>query len=314
MKRFLQLTVAIMIFGNIVYAQIENKKYSQNERDKQELIRLENATVTASDNRDFAMLDRLIADDFVGTNSRGALKNKAETIASWTGNAPTNSKGEAAAKSVVTTLNDLRVRINGNTAIVTGIDRAVYKNKDGGDAKTEARFTDIWEKRKIGWQLIAGHASRIPPEVSASLAGQQSQQTAAQTEETKLKELRKQWDAAFEARNADRQSSIFAANGIFIAGGPQPLEGRAAYRDSLLRVFKRPNIRLAHEPAKVEVSASGDVAYEIGSWKESWDESDGLTTLTGTYFAVWKKINGDWQVTAQTLRAYNCTGGSYCKK
>lgn len=157
MKRFLQITSAIIFFNALIFAQTADKF----ERDKLELIRLENATVTATDKRDLAMLDRLIADDFVGTTSRGALKNKTETIAAWTNNAPTNAPKAQTTTSVVTTLNDFNVRINGKTAIVTGLDRAVYLNAAGGETVSEARFTDIWEKRKIGWQLIAGHTSRV---------------------------------------------------------------------------------------------------------------------------------------------------------
>ncbi len=99
------------------------------------------------------------------------------------------------------------------------------------------------------------------------------------TAEQKLRDLRRRWDKAFELKDADTQASFFAVDGIFIAGGSQPFEGREAYRDSLLRVFQRPNILLTHKPTKVEVSSSVDMAYELGSWKETWNEPDGLTTL-----------------------------------
>ncbi len=133
-------------------------------------------------------------------------------------------------------------------------------------------------------------------------------------EEQKLRDLRKDWDNLFELKDAEAQANIFAVAGIFIAGGPQPLEGREAYRQSLLKVFKRPNILLAHEAAKVEVSSGKDMAYELGSWKETWNEPDGLTTITGRYFAIWRKIGGSWKVAAEDLKPYACSGSSYCKK
>ncbi len=89
MKRFFQITLAITFLNAIIFAQTADKSA----REKQKLIRLENLTVMATDRRDPATLDRLIADDFVGTTSRGTLKNKQETISSWTNNAPTNAKG-----------------------------------------------------------------------------------------------------------------------------------------------------------------------------------------------------------------------------
>lgn len=297
MKRFFQLTLAITFLNTVIFAQ--TVKF---EREKQELIRLENATVTATDKRDLAMLDRLIADDFVGTTSRGGLKNKKETIASWTGNAPKSAQGAQTTTGVVTTLNDFNVRINGKTAIVTGVDRAVYQKKEGGEIISEARFTDIWEKRKIGWQLVAGHVSRVVKMPDAALL------------ENDLKNLRKDLDSAFAVRDADKQANAFAAAGIFIAGGAKPFEGRAAYRESLLRVMQRPNIVLTHAPSKFEISASVDLAYELGEWTESWNEPDGLTTLTGKYFTVWKKADGGWQIAAETLKPYKCIGGNYCKQ
>lgn len=163
MKRFLLVVLAVFIVDSPAAAQTINNNDPQNERDRQELIRLENETVTATERRDFALLDRLVANDFINTTSKGVLRNKAETIASWTNNAPKNTAGQHTTISVVTTLNEMQVRVSGKTAIVTGLDRATYKNKDGSESKTEARFTNIWEKRKIGWQLIAGHVSRIPP-------------------------------------------------------------------------------------------------------------------------------------------------------
>ncbi len=210
-------------------------------------------------------------------------------------------EGRAATVSVVTTLNDFNVRINGKTAIVTGVDRSVYQKTEGGEMISESRFTDIWEKRKIGWQLVAGHVSRVVKMPDTSLS------------EKELRSLRKQLDTAFIEKDAEKLANAFADGGVLIAGGAKPFEGRAAYRKSLLRVLQRPNISLAHAPVKFDVSASNDLAYELGDWTESWNEPDGLTTLTGKYFTVWKKIDGSRQIAAETLKPYTCVGGNYCK-
>jgi ketosteroid isomerase-like protein len=129
-----------------------------------------------------------------------------------------------------------------------------------------------------------------------------------------ITELRKRGDEFFRVRNADALSAAWDPDGVLITGGPQPITGLPAYRDSLARVWKRPNIVLLHTPEKVDMAASGDMAFESGRWEERWQDADGAMTLKGSYFTTWKKVGTVWKVIAETLKPLECIGGAYCKK
>lgn len=258
MKNFLRLAIAIFFFSIIAAAQTE--------RDKQELIRLENATVTATENRDFAMLNRLIADDFVNTTSKGVVRNKAQTIASWTNNAPKNAAGEQTTVSVVTTLNDLQVRVRGKMAVVTGLDRAVFTNKDASETKSEARFTDVWEKRKGAWQMIANHVSRIPssnespaPDAQANL----EQEFKHILQEEATAEARFD-DNDFTHRSSDEYFSTDEKGAVNTKANwlknPIPAEARKKVAEEFAEV------KLTEKVEDVRVALYGDTAVVNSRW------------------------------------------------
>jgi hypothetical protein len=76
---------------------------------EQEILKLEQTSNDASLKKDRAALEQLLADDYMSLNSNGTLTNKAEEIAesmgaNWTDAKPSN----------------LKVRVYGNTAVVTG--------------------------------------------------------------------------------------------------------------------------------------------------------------------------------------------------
>jgi ketosteroid isomerase-like protein len=55
-------------------------------------------------------------------------------------------------------LSDLRVRVHGNVAVVTGADHEMGKSK-GKPYEYRDRLTDVWVKSQAGWQVIASHYS-----------------------------------------------------------------------------------------------------------------------------------------------------------
>jgi len=114
----------------------------------------------AGPKRDKVWFERNYAEDFssVGSTS-GKLLNKAEDIADTM-----NDKGTM--ESAETT--DMNIRLNGNTAIVTGIFRTKGKDDKGIAYDRKIRFTDTWVKRDGRWQAWATAGSIIPtqPEVA----------------------------------------------------------------------------------------------------------------------------------------------------
>jgi ketosteroid isomerase-like protein len=108
----------------------------------QEWLAAENAPV------DRAALNRIIADDFLGTGPMGTTVSKKDVIPQE------GSEGHGLAISG----QDIKVRVFGDTAIVTG--RGVPKTEE----RPELRMTVVFLKRADRWQMVAGHLSAVPRE------------------------------------------------------------------------------------------------------------------------------------------------------
>jgi Domain of unknown function (DUF4440) len=94
----------------------------------------------------------LLADDFQGTSTQGALFNKADELKDEKGTRTAHDCG----------LDDAKVRFFGdNLAVVYGHEHAVGKDKSQPAAKVCQVWTDTWLKRAGKWQIIASHDNRV---------------------------------------------------------------------------------------------------------------------------------------------------------
>jgi ketosteroid isomerase-like protein len=109
---------------------------------------LEERWVAAIVARDTATVDRLLADDFVGTtNDRRYVKQQAiEDVREGT--------------HEVLRLDDVQVRVYGDTAIVD-VDQTEKSRHGTDDFSGTYLFTNVWLNRNGEWRAVASHGSRI---------------------------------------------------------------------------------------------------------------------------------------------------------
>jgi ketosteroid isomerase-like protein len=105
--------------------------------------------------RDKDWFEKNYASDFTSVSSRtGKLMNKAEDIADTMDDKGTPELNETT---------DMNVRIDGNTAIVTGIYRSKGKDDKGVAYDRKIRFTDTWIRRDGHWQAWATAGATLVP-------------------------------------------------------------------------------------------------------------------------------------------------------
>jgi hypothetical protein len=157
MKRILILIVLTMVVSSLVVGQMASKKASsKEERSRQELMQLERDIGKANVERDYGFFDRVEADEFIFTDSGGAVTTKKEDLESV--KAPANADSKLLSYDV----DDLKVMLYGKTAVVWG--RSTLKGINKGQEWTgQSRFTDVFVRRDNRWQIVAGHSSRIRP-------------------------------------------------------------------------------------------------------------------------------------------------------
>lgn len=116
------------------------------------LTYLEKDWTDAMMRKDTAWLERNLASDFSSVHPvTGALQTKAQDIAEIT--AMTFNSME---------MSDLTTRVEGDTAVVTGVGTARGVDKDGKPFAGKVRFTDVFVKRDGRWQALSAHATMIP--------------------------------------------------------------------------------------------------------------------------------------------------------
>jgi ketosteroid isomerase-like protein len=117
---------------------------------EQELVAVENAWADAAVKADGAAIGRIYADEYLFTDEDGFVWNKSQDIANVT---------SGTYKPVSYKLEDMRVRIYGDAAVVTGrnVLQASFKGKD---ISGPYRFTDVFVKRDGRWQCVATQAVR----------------------------------------------------------------------------------------------------------------------------------------------------------
>ena len=121
---------------------------AQEQSDAASIRTLESKWADAYKQRQIATLASLLAEDYVITMEDGSTLGKVGFI----------SHSAAALRVEIAEMSDLKIRMHGNIAVVTG----AYHERGESGGKTydyHDRLTDVWMKIGGKWQLIASHYS-----------------------------------------------------------------------------------------------------------------------------------------------------------
>ena len=140
--------VAVFLFAVGLSAQTPAQPKSV----EQELIEIEKGWGEAYLKKDVALLDRILADDYMQTDSEGNFITRAQDLADLKSGAYVETSGVQ---------DNVKVRVYGDAAVVTGRStvKAQYKGKD---ASGQFQWTDTFIRRDGRWQCVASHISKIP--------------------------------------------------------------------------------------------------------------------------------------------------------
>lgn len=122
---------------------------AQDKSDADTVRRLELKWTQSYKQRNIDILSSLLADEFVITVEDGNVYSKAGYI---------SHTADSGTKVQVADMSELKVRMHGNTAIVTG----AYHEKGESNGKPyeyHDRLTDCWMKLGGRWQVVASHYS-----------------------------------------------------------------------------------------------------------------------------------------------------------
>ena len=121
--------------------------------DREAVLRVERETMAAIRGKDAAALGDILADDFVYRTPGGADAGKAEFI---------NNIASIPFELLAVWSEELHAFVHGETAVLTGVQRARYRTADGEEGVSSVAFTDVVVKRDGRWRMVLAHGVELP--------------------------------------------------------------------------------------------------------------------------------------------------------
>jgi ketosteroid isomerase-like protein len=118
---------------------------------EQEFLTLEKAFAEAIVRNDLEGIGRLVTDDWIIIDPNGEIVDRARFFDVIKSGALTHDMMES---------EDFRVRVYGDSAVVTGVTRTTGKFM-GQEFSTQERATDVFVKRDGRWQCVLTHLTRF---------------------------------------------------------------------------------------------------------------------------------------------------------
>jgi uncharacterized protein (TIGR02246 family) len=116
-------------------------------------------------------------------------------------------------------------------------------------------------------------------------------------DEAKIRALDADWVKAVAAKDAARCASLYADNASLMVPGAPIATGKDAIQKAWTDMMATPGTSLTFSPAKIEVSRSGDLAYDLGDYEETGKDKKGKSqTVKAKYVVIWgKQADGTWK-------------------
>ena len=144
---FFTLLLAISQFG---FAQ------SKDDKAKAEVEAVERQRFEAQVKKDYAVLEKILADDLVYVHSSGKSDTKASFIASI-------KEGKSVYNKIDVEEIVIRPYNNQKAAIINGVINVTQNPVDGKPTYLHLRYTVVYVKNKgKGWQLVTWQSLRLP--------------------------------------------------------------------------------------------------------------------------------------------------------
>ena len=116
------------------------------------VLAVEKQRFDAQIKKNYAVLDQVLADDLIYNHSNGNSDTKQSYI---------QSIRDGKSKYDVINIEDLKVRVYGNTAVINGM--CMIKAMNNGETiNTHLKYTDVYVRNGRQWQMVAWQSIKLP--------------------------------------------------------------------------------------------------------------------------------------------------------
>lgn len=129
-------------------------------------------------------------------------------------------------------------------------------------------------------------------ETGAARAGEMAEAAGREAEQA-IMDLEREWSRRFQEKDTVWIADLHARQGRMMPPNAEPVVGRDAVRSAWGEMARMEGATLDWESQEVHVAASGDMAYDLGTYTMTLPDG---TEDRGKYVVVWVKEDGRWKV------------------
>lgn len=117
--------------------------------------------------------------------------------------------------------------------------------------------------------------------------------------EQAVRSLSMKWLELNKGHDAASMAALFTDDGVVFRPNQEPTTGITAIKDLFTRDSEQnPKVVSIWATDRVEISTSGELAIEYGTWTDTGRGLDGTEEDHGKFVTVYRKINDVWKVSA----------------
>jgi uncharacterized protein (TIGR02246 family) len=118
------------------------------------------------------------------------------------------------------------------------------------------------------------------------------------------------WLQLVKAKDAAGIAALYTEDGAVMPPNAPIGKGRTAIQQAWASIMQTPGFDLTFVPEQIDVSSSGDMALDRGTYKLAVAPNGAAQTDTGKYVVVWRKIGGEWKAAADIFNSDMRASGS----
>jgi ketosteroid isomerase-like protein len=145
-------------------------------------------------------------------------------------------------------------------------------------------------------QTVATILGQVSSKLDRLTPGMQVPDTRA-TDEAAVRAASAEWARVAAAKDLEKTLSYYADDASMFPPNLPIATGSEARRKVWTQLFSTPDVAFSNAATKIEAARSGDLAYETGTFEESFRDGGGSPVrIVGKYVVVWKKQpDGQWK-------------------
>lgn len=251
---------------------------AQNGKAEQEVRQLMADLDQAILKSDVAFFERVLADDYLYASVDGKAKTRAEVLAEMRKEAE-----KPTYKITAVTSEDMRVRVSGDTAVVTAAWKATTVGPESNPWEPHddaGRYTTVLQKRGGRWVVVADHVTERPhtpeefePELRRASAG---------------------YDAALKAGDAAAFGRLLADDYMYTGE-----DGKTRNKAEDIALMTSPDLKIesvSTDDKRFRIYRS--TAVETGRYTIKGTHKGKPFSEAGRYTTTWVRRDGRWQIVA----------------